>query len=190
MLIFKHSVMGAGKTAQIIGNTTSRDIILKPEVDTRAEKNEILSRNGMSKPCIPIPEGVTKDEMREVLERSLEKTEGKVSIYIDEAQFLSKQQVDGVLEFSCLNPNVNIYCYGLLTDFSSLLFEGSKRLVEVADRIETIEQMDRETGEIATQNMRKSGSDSVVVIGKEDIYEPVCKARFFMGGEKHDGRQN
>ncbi len=34
--------------------------------------------------------------------------------------------------------DINIFCYGLLTDFKGVLFEGSKRLIECADSIREI----------------------------------------------------
>lgn len=58
-------------------------------------------------------------------------------LLIDEAQFLTPAQVDQLAhvvdDYGC-----NVVCYGLRTDFTSHLFEGSRRLFEIADSIEEI----------------------------------------------------
>ncbi len=56
---------------------------------------------------------------------------------IDEAQFLTSEQVDQLSRIVD-DYGSNVVCYGLRTDFKSKLFEGSRRLFEIADTIDEI----------------------------------------------------
>ena len=58
-------------------------------------------------------------------------------IIVEEAQFLTSKQVDkfaNIVDFD----DIPIICFGLKTDFKGKLFEGSKRLLELADELEEI----------------------------------------------------
>lgn len=100
-------------------------------------------------------------------------------ILIDEAQFLSAEQVDQ-LAAVVDEYGINVVCYGLRTDFRTHLFEGSKRLLEIADTIDEIKSTctcGRKTivnarvnslGEIITEG-------EVVEIGGNDRYIAVCR---------------
>lgn len=54
-------------------------------------------------------------------------------VIIDEAQFLTTKQIEAL--HRCSIYPCKIYCFGLLTTFKSNLFEGSKRLIELADEL-------------------------------------------------------
>jgi len=58
-------------------------------------------------------------------------------ILVDEVQFLSRKVIDELRRIA-LDFDIPILCYGLRTDFKSNLFEGSSRLMELADSIEEI----------------------------------------------------
>ena len=69
-------------------------------------------------------------------------------------------------------------CYGLLNDFRCQLFEGSKRLVELADSLQEIKSVCR-CGRKSTVNARfidgKCVDDGpVVFIGGDESYENMC----------------
>ena len=101
-------------------------------------------------------------------------------VLIDEAQFLTEEQVDqlsDVVDFL----DVNVMCFGLRTDFQSHLFPGSKRLFEIADDLEEIKSSCEcgekkasinarfnEEGEIITEG-------SQVEIGGNDKYRAICR---------------
>lgn len=190
LLSFKHSTMGGGKSAILIAKASLNpkySLCLKPRVDTRDGKGIIFSRNGSFVKSFSIVEAQEPEEMIEQLNlyvmnhKSQHGTEPKF-IFIDEAQFLTKGQVDGLLYFSILQDIV-IECYGLLVDFKTELFEGSKRLIEVADEVESIRAYDLE-GNPARQNARicdgeilKEGQQ--VLLGKEDVYQAVSNKKYF-----------
>ena len=100
-------------------------------------------------------------------------------ILVDEAQFLTPEQVDQLAQVVD-EYGINVICYGLRTDFRTHLFEGSRRLLEIADTIDEIKSTctcGRKTivnarvnslGEIITEG-------AVVEIGGNDRYIAVCR---------------
>ncbi|MEU4443819.1 thymidine kinase [Actinosynnema sp. NPDC050801] len=59
-------------------------------------------------------------------------------VIVDEAQFLSAEQVDQLAELAD-DAHLEVYCFGLATDFRSCLFPGSQRLFELADELNAIQ---------------------------------------------------
>ncbi|MEU4746976.1 AAA family ATPase, partial [Actinosynnema sp. NPDC023658] len=59
-------------------------------------------------------------------------------LIVDEAQFLSADQVDQLAELAD-DAHLEVYCFGLATDFRSCLFPGSQRLFELADELNAIQ---------------------------------------------------
>ena len=66
------------------------------------------------------------------------KTNHKINILIDEAQFLTKQQVNQLVQYT-LDNRGNVYAYGLRNDFNGNLFHGTQHLLMHADKINIIE---------------------------------------------------
>ena len=102
---------------------------MKPKLDTRFGTQDVSSRAGLSKRADLL---LTEDSVLD-----LETLKGKDCILVDEAQFLSKAVIDQFRLISTVH-NIPVICYGLRTDFRGELFEGSKRLFEVADSLEEI----------------------------------------------------
>lgn len=174
--------MGSAKTALLLTtayNFEERKIAyrcMKPVVDTRDNKNVIRSRIGIERECSWIYSDTNLYEM--VLGMGAD-TDRPEWVLVDEAQFLSADQVDQLArvvdEFG-----INVICYGLRTDFRTHLFEGSKRLLEIADTIDEIKSTctcGRKTivnarvnslGEIITEG-------EVVEIGGNERYIAVCR---------------
>lgn len=175
--------MGSAKTALLLTmayNFEERGMAyrcFKPVIDTREEKNVIRSRIGIERECSWIyPETNLYDSIV-----ALHESEGYMPdwILVDEAQFLSAEQVDQ-LAMIVDDYGINVICYGLRTDFRTHLFDGSKRLFEVADTIDEIKSTcscGRKTivnarvnskGEIITEG-------EVVEIGGNERYIAVCR---------------
>lgn len=140
-LYFKYGVMGSSKTAVALMCKFNYEqqgfkvLLLKPIIDTRdVVDNKIIvkSRIGLSCDCHVI----TKDENIKNLVR---KTAGNWDIIIvDECQFCTEKQIEELKE---LSKYKTVLCYGLLTDFKTKLFEGSKRLVELADSLQELKSV-------------------------------------------------
>jgi len=96
-------------------------------------------------------------------------------VMIDECQFLTALQVEQLKELSLY---VTVLCFGLLTNFKTELFEGSKRLVELADSIKEIKSI-CSCGRKATINARLNNGRVVtdgaeIAIGGDEAYESMC----------------
>ena len=101
-------------------------------------------------------------------------------VLIDEAQFLTEEQVDqlsDVVDFL----DINVMCFGLRTDFQSHLFPGSKRLFELADDIEEIKSSCACGNKKASINARFNENGEIITeggqveIGGNDKYKALCR---------------
>lgn len=100
----------------------------------RAGAGLITSRLGLSVQAIEVDEGF--DFWRYVIG---ELTTGKRVDYIvcDEAQFYTRDHIDQLARIVD-ELQLDVYAFGILADFRTTLFPGSQRLVELADRVETL----------------------------------------------------
>lgn len=182
-LYFRYGTMGSAKTAMLLTTAYNFEergmayVCLKPVVDTREKKNVIRSRIGIERECKWIyPETDLYDMVRENFEQTLSLPDW---ILVDEAQFLSSEQVDQLArivdDYGC-----NIVCYGLRTDFKTHLFEGSRRLFEIADSIEEVKSTCN-CGRKTIVNARIDGNGEIITegeqveIGGNDRYIAVCR---------------
>lgn len=176
-LYFRHSAMGGGKTASLLQvryNYERRGmtvLLIKPAIDTKGA-NTVVSRIGISAPV-----DILLDKSDTIMERM--KPKKPDAIIVDEAQFLIAKQVDELYTMSKLY-DVPVLCYGLRTDFKTNGFEGSTRLLEIADDIEELKTICA-CGKKATFNMRKINGEPVfegeqIVIDDSDTveYEAIC----------------
>ena len=101
----------------------------------RAGEATISSRLGLARPAIEVSEGF--DFWRYVVE---ELTAGERVDYLvcDEAQFYAPEQVDQLARVTD-ELQVDVFAVGILTDFRTRLFPGSRRLVELCDRVEVLQ---------------------------------------------------
>ena len=156
-------------------------MVLKPSLDTRDGEGIIKSRAGLERKCIMVDEDVNLYKAikayKNVLASQFEELKW---VLIDECQFLTEEQVDqlsDVVDFL----DINVMCFGLRTDFQSHLFDGSRRLFEIADDIEEIKSSCAcgekktsinarfdENGEIITEGGQ-------VEIGGNDKYKAICR---------------
>ena len=186
-LYFKYGVMNSGKSLEILSrnyNFRERGIgtlILKPSADTR-DSNIIRSRalNTEQKCVLLSPD--TNAYVTVCTYMDSFKTAGNPEIkwvIVDEAQFLTPEQVDQLARVVD-DLDINVLCYGLRTDFRTNLFPGSKRLFEIADKLEEMRSTCR-CGERASVNVRYSKDGTIVTdgpqveCGSEDRYITLCR---------------
>lgn len=179
-LYFKYGTMGSSKTAQALMckfNYEQKGFlvhIFKPLVDNRKVvngKSVIYSRIGLTSSCNEFDKNFNFLDYKNNQIKNIDKS----VIIVDECQFLSKKQVEELKEISQVLP---VICYGLLTNFKTELFEGSKRLVELAESLQEIKSICR-CGRKATINARISNGKIVlegeeVLIGGDECYEGLC----------------
>lgn len=179
-LYFKYGAMGSSKTAQALmckfnyEQKGYRVLIMKSKLDVRDKRNgEIIikSRIGLSSPCELYDRDINLYEYI----KSKNFFEKDCAVIIDECQFLTRSQVDELHDVSRFIP---VLCYGLLTNYKTELFEGSKRLIEIAESIQEIKSVCK-CGKKATTNalfvngkLVTDGGD--IVIGGDECYEGMC----------------
>ncbi len=180
-LYFKYGAMGSSKSANALitkFNYEERGMkvwLIKPSVDTRDGLHTLKSRIGLSAEA----DIIGKDDS--ILEL-LSKKSGVDVIISDECQFFTKEQIDQLREIVDFQ-DIPVMCFGLRTDFKTLLFEGSKRLFEVADSITEIKTI-CSCGAKATVNARIDENGRVlthgeqVLLGAEDKYIAMCHRCF------------
>lgn len=180
-LYFRYGAMGSSKTANAIMvkyNYCERGknaILVKPSTDTRDGKYTIMSRSGLADECI----------LMDDLDMAKVRAHQYDCIIVDEAQFLSKAQVETLVEIVD-KWDTPVICYGLKTDFQGNFFEGSLWLLARADAIEEVKTICW-CGKKATCNGRLDGKGSLtkvgeqVVLGANDKYIGLCRKHWYLG---------
>lgn len=174
-LYFRYGAMGSSKTANAIMvwyNYMERGqhaLLLKPSTDTRDGVYTIHSRSGIEAECV----------LFDKLDLEKVKNHEYDCLIIDEAQFLTKEQVELLTDIAD-DYNVPVICYGLRTDFQGNFFPGSHWLLAYADTIEEIKTICW-CGKKATYNARLDGKGGItkqgeqVVLGANDKYISLCR---------------
>lgn len=175
--------MGSAKTALLLTTAYNFEergmkyVCLKPIIDTRDKKNVIKSRIGIERECRWIYHDTDLYQMaQELFEQNMSVIDW---FLIDESQFLTAEQVDQLSRIVD-DYGSNVVCYGLRTDFKSNMFEGSRRLFEIADTIDEIKSTctcGRKT--IINARIDANGDfvedGAQVEIGGDDRYIAVCR---------------
>ena len=180
-LYFKYGVMGSSKTAQALMckfNYEQQDfkvLLIKPALDTRdiTPDGKVVTRSriGLESECY------TVDREENLYKFVFNKNQFKDNcvVIVDESQFLTKEQVNELKEVSRKIP---VICYGLLTNFKTELFEGSKRLIEISDSLMEIKSVCA-CGKKATVNARFVDGKLVtdgeeIMLGGDESYKALC----------------
>ncbi|RDG40050.1 thymidine kinase [Streptomyces corynorhini] len=138
-LVFFSGTMDCGKSTlalQIEHNRSARGLrgVIFTR-DDRAGEGKLSSRLGLVTNAVEAQEGM--DVYAHLV--GLLSEGGRVDyVIVDEAQFLSPAQIDQLARVVD-ELNLDVFAFGITTDFRTKLFPGSQRLIELADRIETLQ---------------------------------------------------
>ena len=179
-LYFKYGAMGSSKTAQALMarfNYIQKGydvLLIKPIIDNRdVVDGEIVvkSRIGIFASCKVF---TTETNLYEFV-KDLGYLSNKKVVIVDEVQFCTTSQIEQLHDVSRVIP---VLCYGLLTNFKTYLFEGSKRLIELAESISEIKSV-CSCGRKATINGRFVNGKLVcegeeIAIGADESYVGLC----------------
>ena len=177
-LYFKYGAMGSSKTAQALitkFNYEERGMkvwLIKPSIDNRDGRDVIKSRVGLFAYSTVI------DNSESIMDKFIPERSDVNVIIADECQFFTEAQIDDLRKIVD-DYSIPVLCFGLRTDFLSHLFEGSRRLFEVADSIAEIKTI-CECGSKATVNARLDANMNVVtegsqvMIGGNESYVAMC----------------
>jgi thymidine kinase len=176
--------MNAGKTTSLLQtdhNYKERGmsaLLFTFAMDTRYGPGKITSRIGLQK------QAITYDAEFDFF--CYVKGARNVScVLVDEAQFLTRNQVDQLGEVVD-SFGIPVLTYGLRTDFQGNSFEGSQRLLAIADILVELKTICH-CGKKATMNMRIDGNGKKILegeqidIGGNDKYISVCRKHFKEG---------
>ena len=183
-LYFNYSSMNAGKsTALLQADHNYRErgmstILFTSAKDERYGKNEIVSRIGIKAPATYFFENtnIFEDVLKESQENNTD------CVLIDEAQFLSKDQVFQLGRIVD-ELNIPVLTFGIRTDFKGELFEGSQYLLAWSDNIKEIKTVCHCGGK-ATMVVRINANGAVVSegsqieVGGNESYIPLCRKHF------------
>ena len=146
--------------------------MVKPQLDNRDGERTVLSRCGLSTEC------VFMEELPGIDVRQYD------CVIVDEAQFLTKEQVQQLVHIVD-ELNVPVICYGLRADFQGNFFEGSLWLMAWADSIEEVKTICW-CGRKATCNARvmdgrviKEGDQ--ILLGGNSQYVSLCRKHWASG---------
>ena len=180
-LYFHYSTMNAGKSTvllQAAHNYRERGMLpylLTAQFDNRAGEGKIASRIGIGSPADTF--GPDDDLFAKI---KVQTTANDIAcVFIDEAQFLSKDQV-WQLARAVDDLNVPVMCYGLRVDFKGDLFPGSATLLALADEMREVRTICH-FGKRATMVVRQDDNGTVltggeqVQIGGNETYVSLCR---------------
>ncbi|MBF4458383.1 thymidine kinase [Pseudoclavibacter sp. RFBJ3] len=180
-LYFRYGAMNSGKSTALLQAAFNyeerghRVVLAKPAIDTKVE-GEISSRLGMTR-GVEILVGV-EDSPREQLAALVADGQPISCLLVDEAQFLTTWQVDELLRIAVLD-GIPVLAYGIRTDFQTIAFPGSQRLLEIAHSLEELKTICR-CGRKAIFNGRRVAGEFVfdggqVAIDQGEVsYESMC----------------
>lgn len=181
MLHFFYGVMGSSKTAQLLMQRYNlqqlglKVALLKPSIDTRAGVDVVYSRVGLkAKAELVLQQHHSVVEQLRWLACQQAQNDFQF-VLVDEAQFLSPAQVK---ELADMSANLEIYCYGLKTDFQGNFFPGSEALFRLAEDIQEVPGGLCWCGKKATMNTRIDQEGQVIKEGAQVLIDNHAKIRY------------
>ncbi|TPW73468.1 thymidine kinase [Schumannella sp. 10F1B-5-1] len=200
-LYFRYGAMNSGKSTALLQAAFNYEergqnvLLAKPSIDSKGDA-AIVSRLGVTRE-VDFTVGPSDDiraRFQAERERVLAATQRDVScLLVDEAQFLDENQVDDLFRIA-IEEDVPVLAYGIRTDFQTVAFPGSRRLLETAHSLEELKTICR-CGRKAVFNARTVDGrfvfdgEQVAIDGVEVGYESLCGACYLdeSGGVLNNG---
>lgn len=183
-LVFLYGTMNSGKTAQLLATAHAYEesgktaLLINPAINTRDGEGVISSRIGISHSA----HSLQPDEYIQSLIPNPEYDEPIDVIIVDEGQFLSEHQIEELSDLAVYG-DIPVLVYGLKNSFTTDLFTGSKKLLELADKVINIKSVCHYCNAKATQNIRLLDGKPVytgetIFMGGNESYVSVCKRHY------------
>ena len=183
-LHFFYSTMNAGKSTSLLQSNHNylesnlKTLLFLPkEISDKADSN-IVSRIGLKAKAISIDnEFKFYEYVKNIEYKNIN------CIFVDEAQFLTKEQVRNLSKISD-KLDIPVMCYGIRTDFQGELFHGSSELLAIADNLNELKTICSECDKKATMVVRLDEKGDVILegekilVGGNEIYKTVCRKHF------------
>lgn len=184
-LYFYYAAMNAGKSTVLLQSSHNyrergmQTLLFTPAIDTRYQHGTISSRIGLTEEAFAF---TGTDNLYDITVALNAKISPYACILIDEAQFLTKEQVHQLTEITD-HLSIPVLAYGLRTDFRGELFPGSQFLLAWADELVELKTICH-CGSKAIMNMRINTHGEAVVegdqvlIGGNESYVSTCRLHF------------
>ena len=174
-MYYFYGLMSSSKTATALMKKFTFEehgkkvLLAKPSIDFTNGENILKSRVGLESKAVVLSRG-------ESFQEKIYNLDIYDVIITDESQFFTENQIEELRRLA--DRKYIVMCYGLKTDFMSRLFEGSKRLLELADCIREI-PTPCSCGKKAILNLKINGEDVVtegeqIDLGGDEKYLPMC----------------
>ncbi|MCK1196033.1 thymidine kinase [Streptococcus uberis] len=182
-LYYKYGTMNSGKSIEILKVAHNYEeqgkpvVIMTSALDTRDGFGIVSSRIGMRREAVPITDEMDIFYYIDALD------DRPYCVLIDECQFLSKKNVYDLARVVD-ELQVPVMTFGLKNDFQNELFEGSKYLLLLADKIDEIKTICQYCSKKAIMQLRMKDNRPIyegeqIQIGGNETYIPVCRKHYF-----------
>ncbi|AEW50915.1 TPA: thymidine kinase [Legionella pneumophila] len=187
-LYFYYAAMNAGKSTVLLQSSYNyrergmQTLLFTPAIDTRFQYGTICSRIGLSEQAYAFN---NSDNLYVLTQEFQLQTQKYSCVLIDEAQFLTREQVYQLTEITD-QMSIPVLAYGLRTDFRGELFPGSQFLLAWADELIELKTICH-CGRKAIMNMRIDENGQAVVegeqvlIGGNESYVATCRLHYKLG---------
>ena len=168
------SSMFSGKTEELIRRLKRAQFarqkveIFKPTVDVRYNENMVVSHDANQIRSTPVPAAAANIPIL---------ADGCDVVGIDEAQFFDDEIVRVCNDLA--NKGVRVIVAGLDMDFKGNPFGPMPNLMATAEYVTKVHAVCTRTGNLAQYSYRKAKSDSLVLLGEVDEYEPLSRAAYY-----------
>jgi thymidine kinase len=165
--------MFSGKTEELIRRLKRAKFarqkveIFKPAIDVRYDEDMVVSHDSNEIRSTPVPAAANIPIL----------ADGCDVVGIDEAQFFDDEIVRVCNDLA--NKGVRVIVAGLDMDFKGNPFGPMPNLMATAEYVTKVHAICTRTGNLAQYSYRKSASDSLVLLGEVDEYEPLSRAAFY-----------
>jgi len=192
---FYFSSMNSGKSLLLIKmkydyETVGKKVVcLTPSLNNRDGDGVIKSRALNRK--ITALKVKQNDCIKTIVDKEMSQKQVDL-ILVDEAQFFTEKQVEELTHYSDLH-NIHVMCFGLRTDSNGDLFDGSAKLLAIADKLIEVKNTCH-CGKKATMTLRIDSDRNVlknqpqVSIGSEEKYISVCRKHWFDNNPGDDAK--
>ena len=165
--------MFSGKTEELLrrlkrAQFAKLDIaVFKPKIDKRYDTQKVVSHDENTIKAIPVD--CAKNILQLVNQAQV--------VAIDEAQFFD----DEIIEVcnALANNGVRVIIAGLDMDYTGKPFGPMAGLMATAEYVTKVHAICSKTGGLAQYSYRKTKNDDLIMLGKEEEYQPLCRATFF-----------
>lgn len=164
--------MFSGKTEELIRRlrrsqfAKQRIVTIKPDIEKRYDDFKVVSHQGNELLSIPVAKS------RDILTHS----QPAQVVGIDEAQFFDMDLPEVARELA--NTGKRVILAGLDLDFKGQPFGPMPQLMAQAEYVTKVHAICMRCGDLAYVSHRKSNTEDLVLLGEENVYEPLCRSCF------------